>query len=273
MSQSAIFLPPPRQTRRGEALRSHVRSIRVTMAIVLILFDGWWLGYAAITVAWANWGENVRGQVVEKWTSSTRGRRRFNVAYTYPWDNRVESDNDTVSESTYNTVLPGMIISVRAVRIGPWNYSKVHERSAAADVFLVCMLGVFGNAFLLYPAWRAFLAPARELRLIKRGMAAKGRVTRSYRKGQDEKAKRMLDYEFKPREGPLQENTLEIKDEERWARSFAGQEVTVIYDPGKPSRNRVLEYNDYEFQNPSDLAAPLAERSSDATETPSKPGG
>jgi hypothetical protein len=126
-----------------------------------------------------------------------------------------------------------------AVLLGP----EGHEVSHGVPTLLFAL---FWNGVLSIFLHRLWFVPWRNRELLRRGVAAPGRVLRKFtREGKG--VRYFLEYEFTMAGGTRREETMEVSSHAIWDALAEGQAITVFHSNRGPTPSVVYEASDHEW--------------------------
>jgi len=240
---SELRTSPPRMVRLRGGRGARVFGVRIFMLPHLLI------GLAAAVILigepiWLFATPAILGKVTSMQTSAGRRGMQHEVHYTYLWNGRTVTDQSRVSTAAYQQLQREKTIPLHAIDIGGHRFSEVDVSAgqyAASRWFLWIWAFLWDGMMLL-----VLRQPRVARRLVSEGAAVTGKIVdKSTYRGKS--ARYTLRYEYAPPTGgtmgALTRNmTVTRGDFESVA---VGQEITVLYDPNRPSNATIYEYGDY----------------------------
>jgi hypothetical protein len=235
--------PPPRLVRFRGGRGPRVFGVRIFLlphlligvaVLVLVIGEPLWLfGTPAITAT-----------VTSMRMSNARGRTRHQINYIYQWHGQAVSDQSTVSEATYQQLLKDRGIRVHVLSFWGHQFSEIDVtpgQFAAARWFLWPWAFLWNGMM-----WLVLRQPIVAKRLVSQGQPVVGKILdkETYR---GKSTTFNLKYQFTPQSMMAANPIVRRMNVTRTAYDSAeiGKEITVMYDPNRPSRAVIYEYGDY----------------------------
>lgn len=239
------FPLPPRDVFRRRGL-----SVPTRLLLFCLVPHVWvGVGFLAATV-WipcVQWfGQDVTATVVGKEVHRGKGNHyRYELRYAYDVGGRGFNGSVDVTERAFNARYAiGSPLPVRALGVLGRSSSRALTPDGIGAGFLQkAGFALFWNGILSVFVLSICAAPLRERRLIRDGEVAPGRIT-DKQEVKGKSVERFVLYTFRSGDGREQTGKMLVKKEE-YEFVKAGDDVTVVFDPARPSRSVVYKYCQY----------------------------
>ena len=209
-------------------------------------------------VIWLVAGHDIEGTATQLSRSHSRKNGdSYTLAYTYKLNGTTKSSTRSITDAQFAQLLGGerprtdratvhIPIRVRTAGVGPWVYAEpILDGDEQWRSFALLVVGaLFWNAILSIFVWFAWISPWRTRRLYRMGTPVEGKITGKGMHSTKRTTFYDLGYEFTAADVGHVKATQTVR---RWLWTSAerGQEVTVLYWPGKKKPSIIYEYGDY----------------------------
>lgn len=234
---------PPRMVRLRSGRGGRLFGVRIFMlphvligliAAVILIGEPIWL-FATPAIS---------GRITFIQTSQGRHGTQHQVNYTYVTDGHIINDRSRVSDAAYQSLKGGSPIKLHVINIGGHQFSEVDVsgQQYADSRWFLWIWAIFWNGMMLLMLRQPIVAR----RLVRDGQPLRGKIVdkMTYR-GKSNRFS--VKYEYTPQAGgsvgPTTRSMTVMRQDFQSAE--AGQEITVIYDPLRPSQAVIYEYGDY----------------------------
>ncbi len=221
------------------------------------------LFHLVIAIVVVLFGQTVVGRVVTKEVTSSN-TPTYTIGYSYVVGRQRFYDKNEVYSNDYNALKTRDAVPVRILKRLPNSNSQIVFPSeslwtyAGSLVFETVFINIIGGAF----AWRLYIAPWRQRRLIANGLPTVARIT-EVREVKNKGVTYELKYEYAPDEyvkglvgnvfrvmprtqehGQMRQAYTTVSQKDGQA-IHVGDTLTVLFDPNKPQRHILYRCADY----------------------------
>jgi hypothetical protein len=248
---------PPHLQGRYRRFRAREKVPRSLLLPRLIILPHTLMGLFLLVVAmpgviiWAAAGDDHTAQVTRLWTDKgSKGRLRYNVAYTYPLPTGQRQSKEVINSDLYhrlNSAAPDhRTLQIRAIKAGPIFYDKLIDgpSNAWGYVIGVWLFSLFWCTFTGVFVYLLYIQPFRQRLLYRSGNIIAGKIV-SKRTQRGKSTTYYLRYAFALPDGRQFEKEMPTK-RALWENAQVDQPVTVLYFPANPKRSVVYDYGPYE---------------------------